>query len=162
MKDFVEMALSVIGAFLLYSLLAKVSVTSLFLFNFFSLVVIYYALEKGEIYGACLGAFCGLLQDSFSMSVFGVAGIAKTIMGYLAGYFSGKVNVTPIKRNFVFIFLLLCLELVIWAILYSFIFSERVSTGGGLLFFQPLITAVLGSLAYRFVRKLKSSRSYEK
>jgi hypothetical protein len=94
------------------------------------------------------------------MSVFGVAGIAKTIMGYSAGYFSGKINVIPIRRNFVFIFLLLCLELIIWALLYSFIFSERVSTGGGLLFFQPLITAALGSLIYRLIRKLRGSRIY--
>jgi len=158
MKDFIGMVLSVLVAFLLYSLLAKISISLLFLFNFFSLIVIYFALEKGEIYGACLGAFCGLLQDSFSLSVFGVAGIAKTIMGYSAGYFSTKINVTPVRRNFVFIFLLLCMELIIWLILYSFIFSERVSTGRGLIFFQPLITAVLGSLAYRFVRKLKSSR----
>jgi rod shape-determining protein MreD len=158
MKDFLGMALSVLVAFLLYTLLAKISVSLLFLFNFLSLIVIYFALEKGEIYGACLGAFCGILQDSFSMSVFGVAGIAKTIMGYSAGYFSGKINVTPIGRNFVFVFLLLCVELIIWSILYSFIFSERVSTGGGLIFFQPLITAVVGSLAYCFVRKLKSSR----
>jgi rod shape-determining protein MreD len=154
------MALSVIAAFLLYSLLAKISVSLLFLFNFFSLIVIYYALEKGEIYGACLGAICGLLQDSFSLSVFGVAGIAKTIMGYSAGYFSGKINVTPLRRNFLFIFMLLCLELLIWALLYSFIFSENLSTGGGLLFFQPLATAAIGSLIYRFIRKLKSSRAY--
>lgn len=152
------MVLSVLVAFLLYSLLGKISVSLLFIFNFFSLIVIYFALEKGEIYGACLGAFCGLLQDSFSMSVFGVAGIAKTIIGYSAGYFSGKINVTSIKRNFVFVFLLLCVELIIWSVLYSFIFSERVSTGGGIIFFQPLITAILGSLAYRFVRKLKSSK----
>ena len=158
MKDFVEMVLSVLVAFLLYSLLAKISVSLLFLVNFFSLIVIYFAVEKGEIYGACMGAFCGLLQDSFSMSVFGVAGIAKTIMGYSAGYFSGKINVTPVRRQFVFIFLLLCVELIIWSVLYSFIFSERVSTGGGLIFFQPLITAVLGSLGFRFVRKLKSPR----
>ncbi len=158
MKDYIGMVLSVLVAFLLYSLLAKISVSLLFLFNFFSLIVIYFALEKGEIYGAFLGAFCGLLQDSFSMSVFGVAGIAKTIVGYSAGYFSSKINVTPIRRNFVFVFLLLCVELIIWSVLYSFIFSERVNTGGGLIFFQPLITAVLGSLVYRFVRKLKSSK----
>ena len=158
MKDLIRMVLSVLVAFLLYSLMAKISVSLLFLFNFLSLIVIYFALEKGEIYGACLGAFCGLLQDSFSMSVFGVAGIAKTIIGYSAGYFSGKINVTSIRRNFVFVFLLLCVELIIWSVLYSFIFSERVSTGGGIIFFQPLITAILGSLAYSFVRKLKSSK----
>jgi hypothetical protein len=93
------------------------------------------------------------------MSVFGVAGIAKTIMGYAAGYFSGKINVTPFRRNFVFVFLLLCVELIIWSFLYSFIFSEKVGTGGNLIFFQPLVTAVLGSLVYRFIRKLKSSRA---
>ncbi|UCE39819.1 MAG: rod shape-determining protein MreD [Candidatus Aminicenantes bacterium] len=158
MKDLVGMLLSVIAAFLLYSLLAKISVSMLFLFNFFSLIVIYFALEKGEIYGAFLGAFCGLLQDSFSMSIFGVAGIAKTIIGYSAGYFSSKINVTPIRRNFVFVFLLLCVELIIWSMLYSFIFSERVNTGEGLIFFQPLITAALGSLAFYLIRKLKSTK----
>jgi len=155
MKDFIGMVLSVFAAFVLYFLLAKISVNLLLSINLFSLIVIYFALEKGEVYGACLGAFCGLIQDSFSLSVFGVAGIAKTIMGFSAGYISGKINVTSVRRNFVFVFLLLCLELVIWALLYSFIFSERVNTGGGLIFFQPLITAVLGALAYRFIRDLK-------
>lgn len=155
MKDSIGMVLSIFAAVVLYFLFAKISVSLLLSINLFSLIVIYFALEKGEVYGACLGAFCGLIQDSFSLSVFGVAGIAKTVMGFSAGYFSCKINVTPVRRNFVFVFLLLCLELAIWALLYSFIFSERVNTGGGLIFFQPLITAVLGALAYRFIRNLK-------
>ena len=159
MKDFLGMVLSVFAVVVLHFLLAKISVSLFLSINLFSLIVIYFALEKGEVYGACLGAFCGLIQDSFSLSVFGVAGIAKTVMGFSAGYFSGKINVTPIKRNFAFVFILLCLELAIWALLYSFIFSERVNTGGGLIFFQPLITAVLGALAYRFIRNLKSPKT---
>ncbi len=151
------MFVSVLIAFVLYTLLGKISVSLLLLVNFFSLLVIYFALKKGEIYGACLGTICGLLQDSFSLSVFGVAGIAKTIIGFFAGYISGKINVTSVRRSFVFVFVLLCMELLIWAFLYSFIFSERVNTGGGLIFFQPLITAAVGSLAYRFL--LKQNRS---
>lgn len=158
MKDIVRMILSVVAVFVLYTLLAKISVSFLLVVNLFSLIVIYFALEKGEIYGACLGAFCGLLQDSFSMSVFGVAGIAKTITGFLAGYFSGKINITPIRRNAIFLFVLLSVELFIWAVLYSFIFSEKVNTRGGLIFFQPLITAVLGSLAFRFIREPRKSK----
>jgi len=158
MKDYMWMIVSVLVAFVLYTLLAKISVSLLLLVNFFSLIVIYFALEKGEIYGACLGTFCGLLQDSFSLSVFGVAGIAKTIMGFLAGYISGKINVTSARRNFIFVFVLLCVELLVWAVLYSFIFSEKVNTGGGFIFFQPLVTAVLGSLAFRFIFKQKRSR----
>jgi rod shape-determining protein MreD len=155
MKDLFWMALSVIVAFLLYSVLGKISLSLLHLFNFFSLVVIYFAMEKGEISGACLGAFCGLIQDSFSMGVFGVAGIAKTIMGFSAGYFAGKINVTPLSRIFFFIFILNCVELLIWAGLYVFIFSSKVNTGGGLLFFEPLLTALLGTVVFHLVRKKK-------
>lgn len=156
MKDFFWMALSVIVAFLLYSVLGKISLSLLHWFNFFSLVVIYFAMEKGEIYGGCLGAFCGLIQDSFSMSVFGVAGIAKTIMGFSAGYFAGKIDVTPLKRTFFFIFILNSVELLIWAGLYSFIFSGKVNTGGASLFFQPLLTALLGAGIFHLVRKKKN------
>ncbi|MDH4217287.1 MAG: rod shape-determining protein MreD [Candidatus Aminicenantes bacterium] len=159
MKDFFWMALSVVAAFLLYTVLSKISLSLLHLINLFSLVVIYFASERGEICGACLGTFCGLIQDSFSLGVFGVAGVSKTLMGFLAGYFAGKVNVTPLKRSFLFIFVLISMELFIWASLFTFIFSERVSTGGGLLFFQPLLTALLGSAGLYFIRKKKKSSS---
>lgn len=159
MKDFLWMALSVVVAFLLYTVFSKISLSLLHLFNFFSLVVIYFASEKGEIYGACLGTICGIIQDSFSLSVFGVAGIAKTIMGFSAGYFAGKINVIPFRRSFIFIFILISVELIIWASLFTFIFSERVSTSQSLLFFQPLCTALLGSTIFYFVRKKKKSSS---
>jgi len=159
MKDFLWMALSVVVAFLLYTVFSKISLSLLHLFNFFSLVVIFFASEKGEIYGACLGAICGIIQDSFSLSVFGVAGIAKTVMGFSAGYFAGKINVTPLRRSFIFIFILISVELIIWASLFTFIFSERVSTSRGLLFFQPLFTALLGSAIFYFIRKKRKSSS---
>jgi rod shape-determining protein MreD len=155
MKDFMWTILSVLAAFVLTSIFSKISFSLFYLFNFFSLVVIYFALEKGEIYGACLGAFCGLVQDSFSLGVFGVAGIAKTVLGYSAGFFSSKVNVVPFRRNFVFILVLISAELIIWSCLGSFIFSERVYTGNVLIFFQPLGTAAFGSVLYHYLRKPK-------
>jgi rod shape-determining protein MreD len=158
MKDYMWMFVSVLIAFVLYTLLAKISIPLLLLLNIFSLIVIYYAMEKGEIFGAFLGAFCGLLQDSFSLGVFGIAGIAKTIMGFTAGYVSGKINVTSVRRNFIFILVLLYLELIIWTVLYSFIFSESVNTRGGSIFFQPLITAFVGTLAYRLILKRKKTK----
>ncbi len=159
MKNFLWIVLSVIAAFILTTLVAKISLSLFHLFNFFSLVVLYFAIEEGEIYGACLGAFCGLIQDSFSLGVFGVSGIAKTVMGYLAGYFSRKINVVPFRRNFVFNFILIFVEFVIWAGLSAFIFSERIYSGNKLMFFQPLSTAVLGSLIYHYLRKLKKQET---
>jgi rod shape-determining protein MreD len=158
MRDFIKVSLAVIIAFLIYTVLNKISPSLVLLFNVFSLVVIYFAVEKNEIFGACLGAFCGLIQDSFSLGVFGVAGLAKTVAGYTAGYISKKVDVHPPLRNFIFIFLVVSLEFILWALLYSFIFSGSINTGRGLVFFQPLGTASVGSFLFFLLRKFKKNR----
>jgi rod shape-determining protein MreD len=157
MKDLVKVSLGIIIAFLLHTILNKISPSLVLLFNFFSLVVIYFAVEKNEIFGACLGTFCGLIQDSFSLGVFGVAGLAKTIAGFAAGYIAKKIDVHPPLRSFVFIFLLISFEFILWALLYSFIFSGSINTGRGLVFFQPLSTALVGSVLFFFLRKFKRS-----
>lgn len=159
MKDFVKVSVGIIIALLLYTVLNKISPSLVLLFNVFSLVVIYFAVEKNEIFGACLGAFCGLIQDSFSLGVFGVAGLAKTVAGFTAGYIAKKVDVRPPLRNFIFIFLLISFEFILWALLYYFIFSESINTGRGLVFFQPLTTAVVGSFLFSFLRKFERSKS---
>jgi rod shape-determining protein MreD len=126
--------------------------------NAFSLVVIYFSILKGELFGSVLGALCGLLQDSFSMGVFGVAGLSKTLLGFTAGYVSRKMNVVPFFRSFIFIFLLATGELVLWAFFYILVFSKRIITGNAFIFFQPLATAVLGSLIFALARRLKAPR----
>ena len=158
MKDFVKVSLGIIITFLLYTILNKISPSLVLLFNVFSLVVIYFAVEKNEIFGACVGAFCGLIQDSFSLGVFGVAGLAKTIAGFTAGYIAKKIDVHPPLRSFVFIFLLISFEFILWALLYSFVFSGSINTGRGLIFFQPLSTAMVGSVLFFFLRKFIRSK----
>ncbi|MCK4336652.1 MAG: hypothetical protein KAX11_01830, partial [Candidatus Aminicenantes bacterium] len=121
-------------------------------------------MEKGETSGAILGMVCGMIQDSFSAGVFGVAGISKTITGFLAGIIAKRINTVLFSRNFIFIFFLSGMELLIWAFLYVFIFSERINTGQGLIFFQPMGTALLGSISFKLIRflyKLKHPKSHE-
>jgi rod shape-determining protein MreD len=158
MKDFIKVSLSIIIAFLLYTVLNKIFPSLVLMFNVFSLVVIYFAVEKDEIFGACLGAFCGLIQDSFSLGVFGVAGLAKTIAGFTAGYIAKKIDIDPPLRSFAFIFFLVSFEFILWALLYSFIFSESINTGRGLIFFQPLGTALVGSILFYLLKKFKRSK----
>ncbi len=159
MKDFIKVTLGIIITFFLYTILNKISPSLIQLFNVLSLVVIYFAIEKNEIFGACLGGFCGLIQDSLSLGVFGVAGLAKTVTGFTAGYISKKVDVLPLLRSFIFIFVLMGLEFILWAILYSFIFSGTMNTGRGLIFFQPLSTAFVGSFIFFLLRKIKRNKS---
>lgn len=157
MRDFIKIILSILIVILLYSSLGKIFPPLIYLFNFFSLVVIYFAIQKEEVVGACLGAACGLIQDSLSLGVFGVYGLAKTVTGYLAGYLSKKIILLSIFRIFVFIIVLVSIEFILWMLLYSFIFSEKISLGKGILLFQPLSTALLGSFIFSMLGASKKS-----
>lgn len=153
MRDFLETFLGIIFAVALFSLLSHISIYSIQTINVFSLLVIYMSSTRNEVYGACLGAVCGLIQDSFSLGVFGVAGISKTIMGYLAGFVSKRIDVSSFWRRFLFIFALITIELMFWAFLYSFIYSKALNTGKGVIFLNPLITALIGSTLFPQIRK---------
>jgi rod shape-determining protein MreD len=153
MRDLLESSLGLIFALILFSLFSYVSVYLIQAINVFSLLVIYLSSTRDEVYGACLGAVCGLIQDSFSLGVFGVAGIAKTIMGFLAGFVSKRIDVSSRSRSFLFIFVLITIELVFWAFLYSFIYSKTLNTGKGVIFLQPFITAIVGSMLFPQIRK---------
>lgn len=155
MRYFFALILGILAAFAIHSLLLHISISLTLVVNVLSVVVIYTGITKGEIPGAITGMACGLIQDSFSLGVFGVAGIAKTISGYLAGYISGKVNVAPYTRKFLLSSLLLFLELAVWSFLYVGIFSERINTGGGIIFFQPLITAAIVCFMFFILPKIK-------
>ena len=160
MKDYVKVAIGILVAFLFYTIFSRVSPPVLLLFNILSLVVIYFAVEKGEVFGACLGAACGLIHDYFSFGVYGVGGLAKTATGYLAGYLSRKIDIGPPLRSLFFLVFLIAVELILWALLYFFIVPESINTGRGLIFFQPLTTAFLGSVLFFFIRKLTIKNKY--
>lgn len=159
MKDFIEVLVGLLLAFLFYTVFKRISVSLIQLFNIFSLIVLYFSLEKGETFGACLGTVCGLIQDAFSLGVFGVAGLSKTIMGFLAGYISRKLDVSPFFRKFILIFVLLCFEFVLWTFLSFFLYSERLLIGRTLQSFQPLATAVLGSIVFLLLGQIKKYSS---
>jgi rod shape-determining protein MreD len=145
MRNFVEISLGIIIAFFLYTIIGKVSFSLSQLLNFFTLAVIYFAIAKGEIYGALIGTVCGLIQDSFSLGVFGVSGLAKTLIGFLAGFIAQKINILPLIRNFMFIFVMISGE----------ISAEYVREITPLILFQPLATAFLGGVVFFLLRKFK-------
>jgi len=102
-----------------------------------------------------MGMLCGLLQDSFSIGIFGVAGIAKTLAGFIAGSVAKKINLAPYSRRYLFFALVLILELAVWAFLYAAIFSRRIYTAGGLIFLQPFLTALAAVGIFPLVKRLR-------
>ena len=67
-------------------------------------VVVYVALTSGPETGLLTGAFAGLVQDALSTTgVVGVGGLAKTIVGFLAGIVGTQFIVAqPLPRFVVF------------------------------------------------------------
>ena len=133
----------------------KISSSLVMLINALSIVVIYFAVKRGEIHGAVTGMICGLIQDSFSIGVFGVAGISKTLLGYTAGYIARKIDVQTYTRNLIFCAVLLASELLVWMIIYFFIFGSAVYTQNGLLFLQPLCSSLFASFLFPLTNRLK-------
>jgi rod shape-determining protein MreD len=159
MKSFFEAGLGIVLAVALHALLGKISASLLFLFNPFSWVVLYFSLMKHDVFGAVTGTVCGLLQDSLSLSVFGVAGLTKTLLGFSTGFISRKINVAPVTRNFVFLLIVSAIELALWKLLALFLFRERFALGGGLALFQPLTTAFIVTLLFQIARKKRGESS---
>jgi len=154
LRQFFKIILTIICALVLFSGLTKISPESAMVLNVFNLVVLYFAMEKGEVTGAIMGSAVGLIQDSFSIAVFGIAGISKTIMGFLAGYISKRINIAPFFRRLIFIFIMLLLEGLIWMALYSFVIAERFYTSRGWLFLQPVSTTALAFIVFPIFDKL--------
>jgi rod shape-determining protein MreD len=155
MKNVLEAGIGIVVAVVFYSLLGKISAAGAMSFNIFILVVIYFAQIHGEVFGAVVGTACGLIFDSLSIGIFGIAGLSATITGFLAGMVSSRIHVVPFLRNLAFLFVMVVFHLALWVLLVSFILSDRTSFNRGSLLLQPVVTAGLGGLIFLFLRKLR-------
>ena len=155
MRRYFEPVLAVVLAFALYATLGKIAPPLVLVFNPFSWVVLYFSLTREELFGALTGSVCGLLQDSLTIGVFGVGGLSKTLMGFACGYVSRKINVVPLVRNLVFLFILALAELAVWKGLAAFLFRTPLTTDHGLALLQPVITALATAGLFKLTAKLR-------
>jgi len=56
------------------------------------IILVYYSISRGQLYGTILGAVYGLLMDLISGNLLGLSMISKTIAGFAAGYFTGETK----------------------------------------------------------------------
>jgi len=151
-------AATIRAAVLVFFALRQISLPLVIGVNVFTVAVIVYAVSEGELAGALVGALCGLIIDSFSLGLFGLAGLSKTVTGYLAGFISRKINVQPPARMFIFGGLLGALDLALWVLLATVIAAEGFPWAKGWLLVQPVGTAVLVMAVTLAFRKIKVRR----
>jgi len=63
-------------------------------------VVVYVALTSGPVAGLLAGTVGGLVQDALSSGILGMKGLAKTLVGFLAGRFGTQFIVTATVPRF--------------------------------------------------------------
>ena len=151
-RDVLQAFLGTLVAVLVYSVAGAGAPALLVVFNAFSVVVLYYSIRRGEVFGALLGTMCGLVQDAFSLGVFGVAGLTKTLLGFWTGYISRRVDVAPFARNALFLLIMSVLETALWVLLTALVRLKSVNLHGGLILLQPVVTAALVSTLFALER----------
>jgi len=91
-------------ALVLQTTLARFVMRGAIVVDLILVAVVYVALRSGPITGLLSGAVAGLAQDALSSGFLGIGGLAKTVVGFLAGTIGSQFIVTqPLPRFVVFV-----------------------------------------------------------
>jgi rod shape-determining protein MreD len=117
-------------------------------------VVVYVALTSGSATGLMSGAFAGLVQDALSSSVIGIGGLAKTLVGFLAGIIGTQFIVTTSLPRFVVFFGATVLHAVVFMGLYGLLGVRDFGTPYAAVAGQATANAIIGVIAFQLVELL--------
>jgi len=117
-------------------------------------VVVYVALTSGSGTGLLAGAFAGLVQDALSSSVIGIGGLAKTIVGFLAGIVGTQFIVAQPLPRFVVFFAATVLHAVVFMGLYVLLDLRHFGAPYAAVAGQAAGNAAVGVVAFQLVEFL--------
>ena len=117
-------------------------------------VVVYAALQFGPTTGLLTGALAGMAQDALSGGVIGVGGLAKTIVGFLAGVIGSQFIVTNALPRFVVLLLGAALNAICVLGLYAVIDKHGLSIPWRAAWPQMLLTAFVGIILVQTVQAI--------
>jgi rod shape-determining protein MreD len=99
------------------------------------ILLVFYAVKEGQIYGTVLGFIFGFFFDLITGSLLGSSMLSKTLAGFIAGYFYNENKQDLYFKSYVFALIVLLCGIVD-AIVYSFFSTIEFSTNILLLFFE--------------------------
>jgi rod shape-determining protein MreD len=117
-------------------------------------VVVYVALTSGPVTGLLTGTVAGLMQDALSTGVIGIGGLAKTLVGFLAGVIGSQFIVSQSLPRFVVFFGATLLHAVVFMGLYAVLDLRHFGTPYAAVAAQAAGNAIVGILAFQVVELL--------
>jgi rod shape-determining protein MreD len=145
--------LAVIGALALQTTLARYIQGSAAV-DLVLVVVVYAALTHGPVAGLLTGTFAGLVQDAMGTGVIGIGGLAKSLVGFLAGIIGTQFIVAQSLPRFVVFFCATLLHSLVFVGLYVLLdlrqfgapYTDAVGQAAG--------NAAIGVVAFQLVELL--------
>ena len=122
--------------------------------DFVLVVVVYVALTYGSVTGLLTGTFAGLVQDALASGVIGIGGLAKTIVGFLAGVIGTQFIVAQPLPRFVVFFGATILHAVVFYGLYMVLNLRQFGSAYAAIAGQALSNALVGVVAFQLVELL--------
>jgi rod shape-determining protein MreD len=118
------------------------------------IVVVYVALTAGPVAGLLAGTVAGLVQDALSTGVIGIGGLAKTIVGFVAGLVGTQFIVAHSLPRFVVFFGATVLHAVVFMGLYVLLDLRHFGTPYAAVAGQAASNAIIGVVAFQLVELL--------
>jgi rod shape-determining protein MreD len=147
-------ALAIALALALQTTLARFVVRGTVAVDLVLVVVVYVALTSGPVTGMLTGTVAGLIQDALASGVIGIGGLAKTVVGFLAGIIGTQFIVAqPVPRFVVFVGAT-ALHALIFMGLYALLDLRHFGTPYAAVGGQAVGNAIVGVLAFQLVELL--------
>jgi rod shape-determining protein MreD len=117
-------------------------------------VVVYVALTYGPVAGLMTGTVGGLVQDAMTTGILGIGGLAKTVVGFLAGIIGTQFIVAQSLPRFVVFFAATLLHSLVFVGLYVLLDLRHFGTPYTAAVGQAAGNAAVGVVAFQLVELL--------
>jgi rod shape-determining protein MreD len=144
---------ALIGALLLQSMLAGLSLRTGELVNLVLVAVIYVAIGYGPVAGLMGGTVGGLAQDALSGGIVGIGGLSKTLVGFVVGVLSAQFIVSQSLPRFVIFVGATFVHELCFGALYALVESRAFAFSYSAALTQALINGAIGILAFYVVEQ---------
>ena len=114
-------------------------------------VVVYVALTSGPTAGMLAGSLAGIIQDALSSGVIGIGGLAKSIVGFLAGVIGQQFIVTTALPRFVMFLAATATHAAVFMGLYVLLGLRTFPAPWAAILSQALGNAAVGMIAFTII-----------
>ncbi len=117
-------------------------------------VVVYIALTSGPVAGMLAGSVAGIIQDTLSTGVIGIGGLAKSIVGFVAGLTGQQFIVTAALPRFVMFVAATAVHSAVFMGLYVLLGLRTFASPWAAVSSQAIGNAAVGMIAFTIIEAL--------